>query len=1344
VTTERLTKYIAMDRRHAVALGQTLPDRETGALLLADISGFTPLTEALATSLGPRQGAEELTKLLNEVYTALVARVHHFGGSIVCFIGDALVACFPNDPGDRAVACGLQMQRSMKQYQTIRLPKGGRVSLAMKAAVTAGSYRRLLVGDPDLRQIDVLAGETVERLADAEHVAEPGDVIVSPEVERKCFGTLIIREYRSSFGVVEGLTGAASPSPWPILDPEVVCKEKLRPSLLSEVYERIELGHGEFIAELRPIAAIFLRFTGIDYDQDDRARNKLDAFTRWVQSIVHRLGGHVLLLTTADKGSHLYAVFGALTAHEDDCERAVSAAMELLHAPTALDFVDGIQIGVSHGRARVGAYGGEARRTYGALGDVVNLAARLMGIAPLGEVRCSAGVADRVRESWTLEPLDPVQLKGIREPQPVFRPIERIGTNERQFTNALVGREDELDLLRSALEGSLSGHRSICLIEGEAGIGKSRLVDELLSVARSRGANCLLGFGDSIEQHAPYHAWQEILRTYFGIDPAMSQVERQHRVVEKLKTIDDEMELRAPLLNELLVLEIPESPRTQGLPPEARQESVRALVAEILSASATDQPLVILLDDVHWLDSLSWEMAIASARAFVRHPVLMLLTHRPFGSVEPPGITTLSGLAGTKRLSLGALPAEAMSQLAAEQLGVAVDQLPAVVSELVTERSEGNPFFVRELVNSLQEANQLQIEDGAVTLTGDPTDIQAGVPDTLEGLVLARLDRLPSDEQLTMKVASVIGRSFLVRTLGKVYPSSIPEDHLRQHLDDTTARRFTVVEAPDPELGYAFHHVVTQQVTYDTLLYEQRRNLHRNVAAWIEDAYSQELETRYPALVFHHNRAGQDDAESKYCQLAGAQAASQYANTEAEMYLTRVLELEDRLGSAGSPSVRFDVLQQRARVYAILGRVEDERSDLEALLALSGAYDDPAKQARVLVDWADFHNRCGQFEQALDSGRAALATFEQAEDRNGRVLALEQIGKTFEEQGEFALAREQAQAALEAFVEAGNAVGEAGCVKSLGVIHARLGELTEAMTRFENARDRYRALGDRKGEADMLGNLGALSYYLGDYEATIRFTEQAQPMFEEMGNLAGSARCLSNLGNSYSALGAFTEALACHQQSLGIYEQLEDASSCADSYSNLGNAYHALAVQGLPELYTATPHLAREIAEALRCHNEALSIRREIQAQSGEAISLFGLGSAHLTIGELDKADQLLREAMVLSEQLELIRLSMRCRCALARLELSRGRTAEAQTLSDLVMAWLGEQDIPDAEEMQFTHYLVLRADGLVDEAKSLLEMVYQTVQSRVERLDTDRFRDSMWSMYREIERVRKEDGREA
>jgi adenylate cyclase len=1331
---ERLTTYVAMDRRHGLVSQVSLPDRITGSALLADISGFTPLTEALVEHLGARRGAEELTRLLNTVYTALVSRVHHFEGSVICFIGDALIACFPEDDGMRALACGLQMQRAMKQFQALSAPHGGRVNLAMKAAVAAGPMRRFLVGDPNIRLIDVLAGKTVDRLSDAEHSANPGDVMASPEVARRMGSRIIIDEWRGRMGVVAGLRESAATSDWPDLDAETtLTPEVLKSYLLPPVYERVIAGQGEFLSELRPVAAIFLKFDGIDYDSDDAAGEKLNAYTSWVQAEVQRYGGHVLLLTTADKGSHLYAVFGALAAHEDDSQRAVAAAQALLRVPDELDYIVGTQIGVSYGRARVGAYGGETRQTYGALGDVVNLAARLMGIAPSGEIRCSQSVFERAKDQWEFEALESVQLKGMAQPQPVYCPAGRLAEGMAQSGNELVGRQAELNTLLFALEEANKGSRRIQLIEGEAGIGKSRLVDELIQKAVHLEFTYLFGAGDSIEQHTPYRAWRDILTTLFDLETGMSSDDRGNRVLKKVAELDVSGVDRAPLLNDVLALDLTENAMTKGLAPEVRQESLAAFIGEILQCTASVNPLLLVVDDAHWLDSLSWGLTISVARSLAHVPVLLIVTHRPFGDVEPAEFSILANLSHAGRLSLGALPPEATLKLAAFQLGLSPGALPEAVARLLNERSEGNPFYARELVNALIDTGQLTVEEGKCLVIGNSEDLLESVPSTLEGVVLSRLDLLPDDEQLTIKVASVIGRSFLILAVERTYPSSIERTELIRHLADTTHRRLTLMEFEDQESGYAFQHVVTQQVAYDTLLFEQRRILHKNVAEWIEETFNEELAPHFPLLVFHWGRAGRLDLELRYCRLAGEQASKKYANTEAVLYFSRALELLDQLGEPKDSDTRFDVLSNRVKVFAFLGKVEDERADLELLLTMAGDSENPQSRGSVLVKWADHHNRCGQFEQALDMGGEALEAMREAGSLEGEAQSLTMLGKTFEEQGEFPSAREHGERALQLFEKLVDIEGQAGSQKSLGIIHARLGELPQAMERFEAARELYRQLGDRKGEADILGNLGALNYYLGDYEATIKYTEQAQPMFDDMGNRSGSARCLSNLGNSHSAVGCFEQGLDCHERSLVLYQQLEDVNSCADSRSNMGNAYHALGVGGYPELSITMHDSNDSLRQAISCHAEALRLRRQIGAQSGEAVSLFSMGSVHLAIGDIKQAESYLNMADTISRELGLTRLSMRSVSALARARLMSGDIDSAIENSERVVEWLGDQELPDADEMRFAHFRVLSAAGREEDAQQYLKLATDSVLSQSEAIRDPDLRSQFLDMYHEI-----------
>jgi hypothetical protein len=255
------------------------------------------------------------------------------------------------------------MQQTMSQFTSLSTPSGRIMSLAMKVAVAAGPVRRFRLGDPQIQYIDTLAGATLDRMAAAEHQAEKGEVVLGPEVIEQIGARVRIAEWRDDpetgqrYGVVAEVLeqDRIAATPWPSLSPEALAEEQVRPWLLPPVYERLRASKGDFLAELRPVAVLFLSFQGIDYDRDEEAGLKLDQYIRWVQAILARYEGYLLQLTIGDKGSYLYFAFGAPVAHENDAIRAVSAALELQTPPDILNFIDNVKIGISQGEAWAGA-----------------------------------------------------------------------------------------------------------------------------------------------------------------------------------------------------------------------------------------------------------------------------------------------------------------------------------------------------------------------------------------------------------------------------------------------------------------------------------------------------------------------------------------------------------------------------------------------------------------------------------------------------------------------------------------------------------------------------------------------------------------------------------------------------------------------------------------------------------------------------------------------------------------------------------------------------------------------------------------------------------------------------
>ncbi len=1184
---ELLSAYIPMDRRQALARGESLPDRTSGAALFADISGFTPLTEALLKELGPRRGADELTRHLNLVYDALIAEVDRYGGSVVGFSGDAITCWFDSDPsalpsvagqaGLRATACSLAMQQAMRRFATVKTPSGGTVSLAMKAAVAGGPVRRFLVGDPHIQVIDVLAGATLDRMAEAEHYANKGEVVLGAEVIAQIGDNVEIAEWRGDaetgkrFGVVAKLARAVEVAPSPMVTMEGMegtqgtegTEAGLRAWLLPPVYERLTTGQGQFLAEIRPAVALFLKFGGIDYDGDEAAGAKLDAYVRWTQNVLRRYEGYLLDLTIGDKGSYFYGVFGAPLAHDDDPARAVAAALELRLSSPELDFISGAQIGISRGRMRTGAYGGSTRRTYGVLGDAVNLAARLMSQAEPGQILVSQDIAEATAQSYNFKSIGPIPVKGKQEPVPVAMVLDRRSPSAQRsvglFTHSLVGRDAELARMEQILESVLTGEGQIIRLEGEPGAGKSHLATEFVKRAKRRGLRGATGICQSISQNIPYSPWRQIFRTvliHFGFQRA--ELESQTAFQSTFHNLQSAIQenpnwlLRLPLLGDLLGLPIPDNITTATFEPRLRQEALFALVVELIQSWAKTRPLLFLIDDAHWMDEASLGLTLALSRVIFQAPVLLLLTQRRPLHEDKPLLPELDQLTGYHYLNLNELSPEGIAALVANRLQA---RPSALALSLIQAQAQGNPFFTEELVDALREAGNLQRQaDGAWTLSeamfnalhdanclvisasGDAsyTDawmlapnaqlsaVDLGIPDSIHGVVLSRIDRLPEAHKATLKVASVIGRAFELDLLAQAHPAQPSRDTLLGQIELLETRDFAHLETPPPRLAYMFKHNITQEVAYETLLEAQQRELHQTVANALEGLRPDVVEQ----LAYHYSRSGVRHKMMFYLDKAARKAQREYANETALNYYSQALALEER----------WEWRKGQVEISHILGRRAEEQV---ALRTLEGAPSAPVSEVAYL--WGQYHEAVGDYAEAQAAIERALEACRDRADVPGEVRCLSQLGLIARRRGDYDSAKAWYSQALAFFHDEITSSDEeaqvfAQALNGLGIVHRQQGNFDEAKKCYEQALTVSRKSGNRKDEADALNSLGVTASYQRSFVEALAYHRQALEIRRVIGDRTGVGGSLISLAQVVRDAGDYGQAQEYFAEALTIQQ----------------------------------------------------------------------------------------------------------------------------------------------------------------------------------------------------------------
>jgi class 3 adenylate cyclase/tetratricopeptide (TPR) repeat protein len=1128
---ETAPSYLPIDRRLALRAGTEVATEVVGTAIDADLSGFTALTEKLAETYGEQRGAEELAGRLNAIYDGLIGCVHDYGGTVLGFAGDAFSAWLDGDDGRRGVSCALALQDWMSANAAAA--SGGLPPPRLKVAIATGTTRRFLVGDPYVQRLEGLAGALVDELAAAGHDAEPGEVVLAPSA-RAALGALVSTNDR---GALVDLAGPlADPAPWPDLDPEAESLDQVRPWLLPAVFTRLASGEGDFLAELRPATAVFMRMSGIRFETDPAALDRLDEFIRRVQGVLASYDGTLVQLTIGDKGSYLYAAFGAPIAHEDDQIRALLAALELRElggTPDTPGLVEPVSIGVASGRLRSGSYGGTQRRTYGVLGDTVNLAARLMQAAAPGEIVVTQQLATGAAGlQWA--PMSDLILKGKREPVAVARLVSAHATapqpggqRHADDRGPFLGRTSELAALADDLERAVGGRGRVVAITAEAGMGKTRLAAELLGRAELDGVRVLRTDCPSYGVNSSYLAWQPIFSELLGLAGSESDAERLELLGDRLSQIGSVQRQRLPLVASVLGLAADDTELTAALDPKVRKTALESTLVECLRAIARE-PMVVVLEDCHWIDPLSEDLLLAIARSARELPLLLIVTMRPRSGSEG-GPLAVTALPHFREESLDRLDDDDIAALIRHRLEDAA--LPRVLAETasaLTARAEGNPFYVEELLGYLVE----------VAADGVDAARLAELPTTLQSLVLSRIDRLAERPRSALKVASTVGRRFGADLLPAVHPELGSEPDVVTALAALTRADFVTAEGA--EAGeYAFKHAITQEVAYSTIVESTRASLHARIGRVIEDRAGSDTDRSLDLLAHHFSLGDDHDRRRTYVLRAAHAAEARWANRAAADYFANVLPL---LG-----------LEERGEVLLKFGR------------ALS------------LI---------GRLDQAAEAFADAFTTGERVDDAVLKARAQTEQGELYRKQGRYDDAAAQFTAARERLVAEHHRAGVAEVLHLEGTLAAQRGDTGLARQRFEEGLEIRRVIGDRRGVSRALNGLGIVAEYENDLVRATGLYEESLAINVEIGDLWGVAAVTNNQGYALLLQGNAAEALPLFEQAVALEREVGDPSMLANFLSNLGDAHRDLDdVAASSMAYDEALELARELDERwLACY----------------------------------------------------------------------------------------------------------------------------------------------------------------
>ena len=1276
------------------------------AVLFADISGFTALTERLAQR-GPA-GAEELTQHLNAYFSQLINFITTYGGDVVKFAGDALIALWPAmDEADKpdptllqtvtrnAAQCSLVVQQHLNAYQVAE-----DVRLSLKLALGAGQVITMHLGGEDEHWEFLVTGEPLLQVGAAGEHAQAGDIILSPEawalVQDVGIGVPLSSSLKSSVTSsddmrVEGVRLER-------MDNQVLpvaaikannglsseAEDGLRAYIPNNILARLSAGQVGWLAELRRVTVLFINLPDLDYTMPLKQAHQVMCT---LQTALYRYEGTVNKLSVDDKGVTLIAAMGLPPlAHEDDAARAVEAALEIQSKLREMGLHTAI--GITTGRVFCGSVGSSQRREYTMIGDVVNLSARLMQAAP-DNILCDTATYQETQASAALEvmlgvdldgsgavgdvphieTLQPIKVKGKKNPIPVYRPSseKRMTVSLETLQTALVGRTAEQATLAEHLQSLRRDAKgSVVIIEGEAGLGKSRLVEDLLRQAEGVGVNKLIGAGNAIDQATPYHAWRPIFKQLFDLDalphdpstrrshvlaklesefiPAMSHPSTPAeslssdsplatQILGREKEAEQPGWLRlTPLLDTVLPLDWPENEITEQMTGKVRADNTHELLVTLLqqainSGSSTGAPYVIVLEDANWLDSASWTLALLVAQQV--QPKLFVIVTRPMPTPSPDEYVYLQDSSDAERIILHSLPLADTETLMRQRLQV--DSLPESLVSFIHVKSQGNPFFIEELIYALRDNGLITVANGRCELAAKAGDIQSlRLPDTVQGIITSRIDRLTAAQQLTLKVASVIGRAFEYTTLHDIHPIEADKAKLGDYLDTLDRLDITDLETPDPSLAYVFRQSIFQEVAYNMMLFSQRRDLHRAVAEWYEKNHTEDLSPLYALLAYHWRAADDIPKTMDYLGKAGEEALRNYANEEAVKSFNEALALIE------------------TKINGEEGKPHPDSSDVTSIQLRRASWE--LKLGQAYVNWVKFSEGRTHLERGLALLKHPLPT-----STAGLIMGL--LGQLFQQ----ALYR----------LWPGWSAGRLSRMKDTLLEASRAYEGLTAVYYFANetmlslyAAFRSLNLAEAAGPSPELArgytSVGAISGFIPLHKVAEMYCQRALKASQDIEDLSAKMWVALGSGMYYAGVGQWAKSRQLLREVIDISEQVGDRSRWDDGVGNLAivnyfkgkfstsaklsddfyasaarrNDAHnkAWALRG--KVYCLLPQ--GKFAEALTCLEEIKILLKEDSHIMDEAlhIDLYGLlALVHLRQNEPEPALAAAEEALRLTKK---------------------------------------------------------------------------------------------------------------
>jgi len=1038
----------------------------------------------------------------------------------------------------------------------------------------------------------------------------------------------------------------------------------------------------EYLKERRLVTILFADLSGFTALSEQLDPEELSESINVCFEILNRIITEHGGLIHKYEGDSVLSIFGLPQAHEDDPERAVKTALEMMERipeinkalsnklQTKCDL--GLHAGVNLGTVFAGAIGSKEKKEYTIIGEAVNMASRLMDAADNGVILVSGRVFRQTRYLFEYQPLEPIRVKGISKPVQIFQPIRIKEKPDPKrgiegLRSEMVGREKEFEILCDSVEKLIKNKKGgVTFVLGEAGIGKSRLLEELKNYISSQSLKVrilegrCLSYGETIT-HFPM---LEVLKKLFTItdqDSVDAIRERITSVIDQL--LPESSEDITPYI--LYLFSIPLSAeftdKVKHLDAEGLKLQVSIAVKEIIEAFANNNPVIVAIEDYHWIDSASLDLLKFIFDGPRDKPFLLLCLARI--EKESEGHKVKEYLKkrikdAYTEIELSVLSKEASKQLTENLLHCS--GLSAGMQKEILNKAEGNPLYLEEILRSLIDSGFI-VQEGGVWKSDQDVNI-SNIPDSVQEIIVTRMDRLEPDLKNVLQKAAVIGRSFLVPLLERL--TKVDSLMMSVHCATLEELEYIHVLTKEPELEYIFKHPLVQEVAYTSLPKKKRRELHGQTAAIIEDVLTNRIDEFTELLAHHYSNCDDPEKAIEWLEKAGLHAMDRYANEQATVYFNKLINCIDQLPEPLEP---HKWMQQKAYetlgdICTVIGKYSDA---LEAFTVIGEKSNDMLVKGRALRKTARVYWHQSDFTAALMFLDKALASL--VDDTVDIHIELAEIhllrGAVYEIQGQVSGAKDAINQAL-SIVE-GIKVNDrikkikASAMLHLGTIYRNHGEYDSAIGMYQGSRILLEELNDQQVLANVIFLLGIVYHMKGDPQKSIDLNEQSLAIFEQIGDKKNIGRTCANLGVMYSYLGEREKTYALHNKSLRISLEIGDKRGESMAYSNLAK-YHL----GDEDFDKAHEYFQRN-----------LTISEEIGDKTSLSATLGNLAILHIRTKEYDKAEAYLLRAEKIIKELGNKQLLATAYTHIAEVKRLKNESAE-NIIKYIDQAWIIAQEI--------------------------------------------------------------------